>query len=188
MQEFHQQFIQLAHQQLYPAVVDESQLFPLKAYMDHFVAENFKLTERMEKLNRGLSWSFVELYPHPQFHINLLMIPKKNEIPLHNHPKMHVLLKVLWGKMHIQAFDWAQEYPYEGLVRETQNGIYDGASPTLLIRPDTRNIHRIRAIEDCAFLDVVTPPYSEKERPCEYYQEVRVRQKNGESLIELRVS
>lgn len=181
------ELVQQANKLLAAPLELTTQLDPLKELMDHQIsAEDFDLSQRMEQLNRGRSWSFDELYQHPNFHINLLMIPKGKMIPLHDHPKMHVLLKVLWGNLHLTSYDWAEEFPYEGIVRQTQNGVYDGSSETFLITPKNNNIHQIQAEEDCAFLDVLSPAYSEDAgRPCHYYRKQKEFSHNGEKFFQL---
>jgi cysteamine dioxygenase len=88
--------------------------------------------------------------------------------------------------MKIRAYDWAEEYPWTGLARCTYERMVDGADPTLLILPKSGNLHRIDAVEDCAFLDLLTPPYAEGEgRACHYYREEKSFTLNGETLTRL---
>ena len=50
----------------------------------------------------------------------------------------------------------------------------DQQSPTQVIRPHMRNIHRVEALETTAFLDIMGPPYGD-DRPCTSYQSIPLK-------------
>lgn len=156
----------------------------LKSLMDQLTATDFNLAEKMANLNQDNEWSFETLYTTEAFEINLLMIPRGCGIPLHDHPQMNVLLKVLWGTLYLEAYDWAEEYPFQGLARLTQQNYCNGATETLWINPKQNNLHEIYAVEDCAFLDILFPPYSET-RPCHYYKKKETLSRQQEHFVKL---
>ncbi len=46
--------------------------------------------------------------------------------------------------------------------------IVDPRTECELVEPDAKNLHYIEALEPCALLDVILPPYSDA-NPCNYY-------------------
>ena len=57
---------------------------------------------------------------------------------------------------------------------------------SLLILPKKGNVHRLQAIDDCVFLDLLAPPYAEPEgRPCHHYREEKEFSLHGETLMRL---
>lgn len=128
------------------------------------------LSERIIGMNRDLGWDFEDLMSHELVHIKMLMIPKGKQIPLHDHPGMHVFLKNVWGHMRVEAYDWIEKSGDEGYVVKTLDQVVNGASEPCLIGPEHHNLHCITAIDDCAFIDVCSPFYDEENgRPCTYY-------------------
>lgn len=111
-------------------------------------------------------------------------------IPLHDHPGMHGMLKVLYGTLSIRGFDRLQEVPgaaspppfspplqpfqRDALRRalHRSSGHFGPTSPPCLLSPHRDNLHQICALDGpAAFLDILAPPYdSEDGRDCHYYQ------------------
>ena len=56
-------------------------------------------------------------------------------------------------------------------VAQTMDREVTEYDPCLFTQPETSNIHTIEALESCAILDIITPPYTEDrgDRPCHYY-------------------
>ncbi|KAE8590058.1 hypothetical protein XENTR_v10017922 [Xenopus tropicalis] len=116
-------------------------------------------------------------------------------IPLHDHPGMHGLLKVLYGKLRVSGFDRLEAaggtaaakepeaaafspplLPYEcGSVRRAalrSVGELGDSSPPCLLAPHRENLHQISAVDGpAAFLDILAPPYDPADgRDCHYYK------------------
>src|SRR2546430_2745972 len=93
-------------------------------------------------------------------------------IPLHDHPEMTVVSKVLHGRMRVETFEWIDRPA--GLARDCGAREISEHDEPLLFGPAPGMLHRITALSDCTFVDVFAPYYTD-ERPCRYYRVVGSR-------------
>ena len=125
------------------------------------------------------------IYSDSQLSISVFVLPPGACIPLHDHPGMTVLSKLLFGKLRVTSFDMpsdaqsSQSWPFRiggdrrlicgpGLQREV-------SAPCAPLRLDAvqGNIHSFEALEHTAIFDVLTPPYDNASgRSCHYYEVV----------------
>uniref|UniRef100_A0A0E0KGY9 cysteine dioxygenase n=1 Tax=Oryza punctata TaxID=4537 RepID=A0A0E0KGY9_ORYPU len=120
--------------------------------------------------------------------VAVFYLPAGTVMPLHDHPGMTVFSKLLAGSVHVQSFDWVSPSVYGGaggkravrssntkLVNKVLDHVVEAGCGTWVLYPSTGgNLHRFVAgvDEPCAFLDVLTPPYSEdSRRRCTFYRE-----------------
>ncbi|KAJ3607563.1 hypothetical protein NHX12_024614 [Muraenolepis orangiensis] len=125
------------------------------------------------------------------FSMGVFLLRSGASIPLHDHPCMYGMLKVLYGKVSIRCFDKLEqgttganfEPPFEPPVAPCQKdsvrrcvlrplGEYSADSGPCLLTPLRDNLHRIDALDGpAAFLDILAPPYdSDDGRDCHYYR------------------
>jgi quercetin dioxygenase-like cupin family protein len=108
-------------------------------------------------------WSSVEVFDADDAHATLFGLRAGTVIPLHDHPGMTVVCKVLRGRMRIRAL----------LPRGEGTALDRGA---IELSPDDRptvlhdELHAIEAVTDCVFLDLFSPWYDDHERPCTYWR------------------
>ncbi|XP_068114284.1 2-aminoethanethiol dioxygenase [Hyperolius riggenbachi] len=123
------------------------------------------------------------------FSMGVFLLKGGTSIPLHDHPGMHGMLKVLYGKVRIMGFDKMESsshpssdpppalQPYQhssSVVRAAlrSTGEYSDSSPPCLLSPHRDNLHQISAVDGpAAFLDILAPPYDPDDgRDCHYYK------------------
>ncbi|KAK4770122.1 hypothetical protein SAY87_030654 [Trapa incisa] len=119
------------------------------------------------------------IYKCNNFSICIFFLPSGGVIPLHNHPGMTVFSKLLLGSMHIKSYDWVDPTDSSDASRRVRlatvkaDDVLVAPCDSSVLYPTTGgNIHAIKALTTCAFLDVLGPPYAEEDgRDCSYYKE-----------------
>ena len=108
--------------------------------------------------------------------MGVFMIPPRKIIPLHDHPGMTVLSRVLFGDLDVLSLDWvgdrATSARQGGIARVRTEKQINGPSLCTL-EPDRENLHSFGGGEEkgCAILDIITPPYDDRAgRSCTYYR------------------
>lgn len=125
--------------------------------------------------------TYLELYDCDDFSMGIFCLPTSAALPLHNHPGMTVLSKVLYGSMHVKSYDWVNpaDEKQNGrnleprLAKLVEDQVITAPCETEVLHPFTNNIHAFTAVTSCAVLDVLAPPYdASKGRHCTYFHEV----------------
>ncbi|KAG8055366.1 hypothetical protein GUJ93_ZPchr0001g29747 [Zizania palustris] len=175
------------------ALLDE--IRPIDVGLDNEaqIARNWNSSTRQPNGRRGRNGAnqftspikYLHIHESESFSMGIFCMPPSSVIPLHNHPGMTVLSKLLYGKLHAESYDWIdiaeptdqlQELAVRPakLVRDREMS----APETTILYPNRGgNIHTFRAITPCALFDVLSPPYSaEKGRDCSYFRKSSVRE------------
>lgn len=121
--------------------------------------------------------TYFHIYQCDSFSMGIFCLPKSAVIPLHDHCGMTVLSKLLYGSMHVTAYDWLDPVTDRDLISEHENSrppgrpglrlaelkshaILEAPCETSVLYPTTGgNIHSFTAVTSCAVLDILTPPY-----------------------------
>ncbi|ETV88971.1 hypothetical protein H257_00392 [Aphanomyces astaci] len=153
-----------------------------------------------DKLPRFRPIRYIEVYEDADISMGIFVMPPGTTIPLHNHPQMTVISRVLYGSMQVNAFDlvppdedeafWVRK---EERIRKAEiqhnrfpkfrprhlkvaiqrsTDVVHGPATTELL-PDRCNIHEFIAVGDvgCAIFDILTPGYNPLAgRDCTYYR------------------
>ena len=111
--------------------------------------------------------------PATCFDAGVFVLPAGASIPLHNHPGMTVLSRLLFGTLHVRSLDCADSAGGEATL--AFDGELTGPAPPLVLTGSSRNVHCLTARTECAVLDVLSPPYdSPAGRGCTYYSEAKL--------------
>lgn len=126
--------------------------------------------------------TYMHICETDHFSMGVFLLKSGSSIPLHDHPGMHGVLKVLYGKVRIRCFDRlerpspAPQTPQAhtdslrlSVLRSTAE--YTADSGPCELSPDRDNLHQIDAVDGpTAFMDILAPPYDpDSGRDCHYY-------------------
>ncbi|CAK7323167.1 unnamed protein product [Dovyalis caffra] len=141
----------------------------------------------LSRLSSVVRWAqpitYVDIYECDSFTMCIFCFPTSSVIPLHDHPSMTVFSKVLYGSLHVKAYDWVEPacyqkskgpgYPAVRLAKLTVDKTLTAPCGTSVLYPKSAgNLHCFTAVTPCAMLDILTPPYSEDAgRKCTYYHD-----------------
>ncbi|XP_020913179.1 2-aminoethanethiol dioxygenase [Exaiptasia diaphana] len=181
-----------------------SNLEKLKNLLDKLTADDINLSLPNEQLDaivpptREAPVSHIGIYECPYFSMGVFIIKKGCEIPLHDHPSMYGLCKVLYGKIKVRCYSLSSDGNSEavnGTVKQKRaircqvmnDMTYDSSTGSCVLTPMIGNYHSIHAVPGpTAFLDILAPPYApQEERDCNYYKECdqMVRQKHNFNTV-----
>lgn len=128
----------------------------------------------------GIDLSSVQQLRHMQcmtvahtanFDIAIFMIPKGQRLPVHDHPNMSVISKVVEGALRVRSFSSVSSAKEDGrTVRLEEFCTKQSNDAAWLLSPTVGNFHEFTAESACVIFDVLLPPYEYPHRPCNYYE------------------
>jgi len=169
----------------------ESFVVDLRAQLDLLTAEDWGIRRDEADRLKGTSSKvgYQEVYSGPEVTLCVFVLRKGAHIPLHDHPNMYVFGRLLFGCMRVISYDpepiercdldeggsalsSSRSWPPPGASWASLHVDHElGPEPTTYhLGPREGNVHELYAMEDCAFFDVVMPPYNPAAgRGCNYY-------------------
>ena len=148
---------------------------------------NVKCDGLWVRSNRSLApVTYINVMAHRDVSIGMFIVKSGSRIPLHNHPNMHGLLKIVYGTVNIKEYTkWQpesvndiefpallQEKPHfytKGFCfpadKEVHTNVESSCDATVL-SPDINNFHEIHSVGEgpAAFFDILAPPYLQSSR------------------------
>ncbi|XP_062192485.1 plant cysteine oxidase 1-like [Phragmites australis] len=136
--------------------------------------------------------TYVHIHQCDDFSIGVFCFPAGATLPLHDHPEMVVLSKLLYGSVRVRSYDWVTAPPcsgagFRGLARVVAaDEVWRAPCEASVLFPRSGgNLHAFTAVTPCAILDVLTPPYSEEQgRPSTYFNDVPIPSLPGFAILE----
>jgi len=124
----------------------------------------------------------INIMDSPRFTMSIFIIRKGMKLPLHDHPGMTGIIKVLYGTIKITSYrargrDNALTLDEHSNLMEIPvtrhpDVIVDPSSDCQVLTPYVGNFHTLQSVgDDAAMFDILAPPYDEQ-RECNFYHEV----------------
>ncbi|XP_070846959.1 2-aminoethanethiol (cysteamine) dioxygenase a [Chaetodon trifascialis] len=169
-------------------------------------AADLKITSRKTKPSSAAAGlqsppvTYMHICETEVFSMGVFLLRTGASIPLHDHPGMNGMLKVLYGKVSLRCFDKLEDdltdssvLPhFEPPLAQSEMGSlrrsvlrsvaeYSENSGPCLLTPVRDNLHQIDAVEGpAAFLDILAPPYNPDDgRDCHYYKVLQSAAEGG---------
>lgn len=151
--------------------------------MNNIVPSDLSINSLWPVSNQGTYC--LSIFESPLLHISAFVIPAGVSLPLHDHPGMVVLTKLIQGQIKIRSFTAVSTDPQPQVIESKRgrfavsidddfmldNGVVRTKNCSAwLLSANAGNYHEIYAETDCVMLDAFLPPYHlESGRKCTYY-------------------
>ena len=185
----------------------KNNLMILKSLMDDIQIADLDISpylfsKRAFEAQNKAPCTFINILEDKSFTISVFILDANYTMPLHDHPGMSGLLKVISGDVKIQSYSQIK-LPVELETNENQHELFvnpnepkylNSKTETQILGPLESNYHEITALNSpAAFMDILTPPYSnndyttsssEEPRHCSFYRKLVVYF-NGNKVMKL---
>lgn len=182
----------------------EENFSKLKTLANQITSEDVKLERCLERKrdeleSRRAPVTYVEMYEDDNITMGIFIVKAGCRLPLHDHPGMHGILKVIFGTLKIQSYNIiiderkVEEVPKKPvfplgalissdsvlLAEKMPSALVTASDSVCVLTPSEGNLHEIHAIGGpAAFLDILAPPYDSDivpglgRRECHYFMEL----------------
>ncbi|CAG9321022.1 unnamed protein product [Blepharisma stoltei] len=117
--------------------------------------------------------TYIEVFENRNLSIGIFAMSKGSAFPIHDHPHMIGITYLIFGEISLINRDIIS-INSSGIVTTRVLKEEVAVGPQIFyLTANSGNLHEIHAHEDSLILDIFLPSYSEDERPCTYYKEIR---------------
>ncbi|CAI6360132.1 unnamed protein product [Macrosiphum euphorbiae] len=138
--------------------------------------------------------TYIEVFEDENVSIGVFVLRDGAKIPLHDHPYMYGVLKVIYGKVKIQSYtpvhkDYSQINDCNISAIKLAPIIVGETDDPCVLCPVEGNIHQVDTIDGpAAFVDILAPPYKTDipevgNRCCRYFKEVNISKDTKLAII-----
>lgn len=127
----------------------------------------------------------MDIFENKDITIAIFILKHGVRMPMHDHPGMHGLLKVISGMVELSSYSLKIKSDHVIKAKEEIAAVkhrpvcLDSNSAACTFTPTEKNLHEISCVEGpAAFLDILSPPYDVDEfgkgtRPCTFFKTVK---------------
>ncbi|XP_059482236.1 2-aminoethanethiol dioxygenase [Neocloeon triangulifer] len=176
----------------------EENLKLLKNYANKITALDVCLEESLTSVRTSskASVTYIRIYEDFDVSIGIFVLKPQASLPLHNHPNMHGILKVIKGRVEVQSYTPLELHHWDSYLMFAEKHeplSVDVGSDVCTLEERRQNLHEIKHAEGscAAFLDILAPPYTDfpdqdgDERDCFYYQTCEDQEQEGRVITRL---
>ena len=148
--------------------------------------------------------TFIDIWKDEHFSMSIFILKPGTRLPMHDHPGMHGLIRVIHGRMNVSSYSLLERRCGDGFEPLHSSGdgesysarkgdvftahelsvssgdTVDVNSETIVLTPLEGNVHEICTTDGAAaFFDILAPPYDDHRygsHQCHYYRELPVSQ------------
>ncbi|EQC41407.1 hypothetical protein, variant [Saprolegnia diclina VS20] len=141
---------------------------------------NISIPTAAEVTAMGKDVFYYKLWEAESISMGIFFMPPGSKIPLHDHPFMSVVTRVLYGSFHLKAYNLLEHDQVDDqgapllLAKQTRNK-HVTAPCTMDLNPWQHNLHELVAegAIGCAVFDVTIPPYDDLDRHGNHYKVIK---------------
>lgn len=166
---------------------EEEKFASMKRQVDYLTAEDIALEDSLAEMRLHEGFRNEEAVGNIQIcnsevaTMQVFVLHKNQRMPIHDHPNMIGILKVIKGCVRVNSYTLIGHEPQKsgcGIVTTKKQTLeVCKGDPACVLTPSERNYHSIVALNgEAAFLDVLSPPYftdipGHELNVCNYYRE-----------------